>query len=74
MDDGEEWALRNKDFTGAEFHGGFPGDSDGEKSAWNAGDPGKRRALPSYRGLMRHSEQDLPYFLDHKLLESLDFM
>ena len=54
MDDGEEWALRNKDFTGAEFHGGFPGDSDGEKSAWNAGDPGKRRALPSYRGRMRH--------------------
>ena len=31
MDNGEEWALRNKDFTGVEFHGGFPGDSDGWK-------------------------------------------
>ena len=54
LDDGEEWALRNRDFTGVEFHGGFPGDSDGKESAWNAGDPGKRRAVPSYRGLMRH--------------------
>ena len=42
------------DFTGVEFHGGFPGDLDGKESAWNAGDPGKRRAVPSYRGLMRY--------------------